>query len=414
MTPTVLLLLSKTSYRTSDFLSAAGKLKIGVVVGSDRDDVLAGLSGAGFIFVDFQKPDAAVRLIAEYAKSHPLAAIVPVDEISGPVAARASEILGLVQNPPKAVSTALNKYAFRQLQKRRGLADIDFELIDRNGDIAAMGRRLSYPQVLKPLTLSGSRGVIRVDNDNEFGAAVSRIGHIVDNAGIAADTEARRYILSEDFIRGEEIAIEGLVQAGRLQVLAVFDKPNPLDGPYFEETLYITPSRHPESRVTMAIEKMQQALDGLGIITGAVHGEIRLNQEGAHLIELAPRSIGGLCSRVLELGAGRSLEEIILGQAINKMPTDAEEMKKAAGVMMIPIPARGVLQAVAGIDHAQNIPNVTDITIAIPLGGDVIPLPEGNRYLGFIFAKADNPDATEQALRQAHACLHFDIDQTSS
>lgn len=405
----VLLLLSKTSYRVTDFMRAARNLDIEVVVGSDQENLLAALSGNGVISLDFRKIPEAVDAVVSYARKFPLTAIIPVDEVTGQVGAQASDILGLVQNPPRAVENASNKFSFRSFLTREGLSDVGFERIDRQGDIARSGRAQSYPKVLKPLALSGSRGVIRVNNDNEFGAAIERIGKILDSCDFDADADESRFILSEDYIEGAEIAVEGLIEAGRLKVLAIFDKPDPLEGPYFEESIYVTPSRHSEAALNGACALMQQAIDGLGMVTGPVHGEIRINDAGAHLIELAPRSIGGLCSRVLELGAQRSLEEIILMQAIRQPVVEDAEMAQAAGVMMIPIPAKGTLQAVTGLEEAHAVQNVTDVTISIPLGGDIIPLPEGNRYLGFIFARAKTPDLAEQALREAHACLDFQI-----
>ncbi len=405
----VLLLLSKTSYRTSDFLLAAEKLGIDVVIGSDQENLLAEFSGNRFVALDFYRPTEAAKAVQKYADIETLDAIIPVDEVTTATAAAACEILGLEQNPVAAISTTGNKYRFRQFLKHSKISNIGFSLIDRDADIAAIARKLPFPVVLKPLMLSGSRGVIRVNNDNEFGAAIDRIGAILDSLEDVAEAQSRKFILAEEYIPGAEIALECLVENGQLKVLAIFDKPDPLEGPYFEETIYVTPSRLPEDQLQSAIAVTERAIAALGLIIGPVHAEIRLNKEDVQLVELAPRSIGGLCSRVLELGTGQSLEEIILQQVVGMIPDTESHQAQPAGVMMIPIPKKGILKSVWGREEALSVDGITDITISIPRGGNVVPLPEGNRYLGFIFAKGDSPEIVEQSLRHAHGRLKFEI-----
>jgi biotin carboxylase len=264
--------------------------------------------------------------------------------------------------------------------------------------------------VLKPLALSASRGVIRADDPGEFVAAFRRIAAILESVEMSLPEEARRGLLAEEFIPGREVALEGLLVGGTLHVLALFDKPDPLDGPFFEETIYVTPSRLDEPAQVRIAATTREACAALGLTEGPIHAELRLNERGPFVLEIAARSIGGLCSRTLTFGTGLSLEELILCHALGRPLESLERERRAAGVMMIPIPRAGRLVAVRGVDEARAVPDVEDVAITMHPGQDVVPLPEGWQYLGFIFARAATPAAVEQALRLAHARLHFVIE----
>ncbi|HSD28965.1 MAG TPA: ATP-grasp domain-containing protein, partial [Vicinamibacteria bacterium] len=216
------------------------------------------------------------------------------------------------------------------------------------------------------------------------------------------------------FIPGREVALEGLLVGGELHVLALFDKPDPLDGPYFEETIYVTPSRlSPDVQLAIAAEA-RWAARALGLAEGPVHAELRVNDEGPWMIELAARTIGGLCSRTLRFGAGLSLEELVIRHALGIELDSLERERQPAGVMMIPIPRAGVLRAVRGREAALAVPGIEEATISAHVGQELVPLPEGSRYLGFLLARADSPEAVEEALRAAHRRLDFDIDTSGS
>jgi biotin carboxylase len=219
-------------------------------------------------------------------------------------------------------------------------------------------------------------------------------------------------LLVERYLPGVEVAVEGLLTGGALRTLAIFDKPDPLEGPFFEETIYVTPSRLPDATQAAISARTAEAAAALGLREGPVHAELRINDEGVWPIELAGRSIGGLCSSVLEFGVGVSLEELILRHAVGLPLPDAGRTGAAAGVMMIPIPRGGMLRGVAGVEEALAVPNVTGVEITAPLNQPVTPLPEGASYLGFIFARAETPERAEAALRAAHARLRFRIDPT--
>ncbi len=407
-TPRLLLLVPTTSYRIGDFLDAAERLGVDVTVGSDQRQVLELYSSGGTLRVDFSDPDRAIAGIVAHDAEFPLAAIVGVDDETTLIAALASQALDLPHNAPDSIEAAANKYRFRTRLANSGLPAPRFFLVPVGDDPAPAARGSFYPAVLKPLALSASRGVIRANDPGEFAAAFRRIGAILAEAGSAGD--AARQVLVEDYIPGAEVALEGLLVQGALTVLALFDKPDPLEGPYFEETIYVTPSRLGEDVQDAIAATVSRAVATLGLREGPIHAELRINEGGVWLIEIAPRSIGGLCSRVLRFGAGISLEELIVRHALGWPIDSLERERRPAGVMMIPIPHAGVLREVRGLDRAKAAPGIEDVRITIPPGHEVRPLPEGNKYLGFLFARHESPEAVEAALREAHRRLEFVIE----
>jgi biotin carboxylase len=325
------------------------------------------------------------------------------------LAAKASEALGLPHNAPDAVAAARNKYRMRTRLANSGLASPEFRLLSTGDDPRRAARESFYPCVLKPLALSAGRGVIRVDDPDAFVAAFHRIVKILEQPDAGAGGEEARHILAEGYIAGNEVALEGLLQAGRLTPLALFDKPDPMEGPYFEETIYLTPSRLAADVQDAITKATQRACAALGLEDGPIHAEMRINDGVPWVVEIAARSIGGLCARILRFGAGVTLEEIILSHALGLAVPSKEREGRAAGVMMIPVPRAGKLRQVRGLIGARAVAGIEEVTISIATGGELVPPPEGYKYLGFIFAKAETPQAVEQALRQAHGALDFDI-----
>ncbi len=404
----LLLLVPTTTYRIGDFLDAAERLGVDVAVGSDERQVLELDPDGGMLSVDFGDPDRAIAGIVAYDADYPLAAIVGVDDETTLIAALASQALDLPGNTPDSIEAAANKYRFRTRLANSGLPAPRFFLVPVGDDPAPAARGSFYPAVLKPLALSASRGVIRANDPGEFAAAFRRIRAILAEAGSAGD--AAGHVLVEEYIPGAEVALEGLLDQGALTVLALFDKPDPLEGPYFEETIYVTPSRLAEEVQDAVAATVNHAAATLGLREGPIHAELRINEGGVWLIEVAARSIGGLCSRALRFGAGERLEDLILRHALALPAGVAAPEHPATGVMMIPIPAAGTLAHVAGLEAARAVAGIDDVTISIPPGGVVVPVPEGNRYLGFIFARADTPEAVVAALREAHGALEFTIE----
>ncbi len=400
----VLLLLPTSTYRATDFIDAARTLGAEVVVGSNEEQALADAMGARALEIDFDDPKAAAEAIVDNSREMPVDAVVAVDDQGVLTAALAAERLGLKHNSPDSVALTRDKAGMREALSNSAVNQPEFELARGAAEAVAAVERIGFPCVLKPVSLSASRGVIRVDDEGAAQDAAKRIVAILDES--EADDEQR--ILVERYIPGIEVAVEGLLRGGRLEVLAIFDKPDPLEGPYFEETIYTTPSRHSRREQDAIVEAMEQAVDELGLTEGPIHAEARFNGSGVWLLELAARSIGGLCARTLRFGLGVSLEELILRHALG-LPVADLKLSAAAGVMMLPIPRAGCLQEVNGQEDAETVPGITGLEITIPVGREVRPLPEADRYLGFMFAKAETPDEVEEALRTAYGKLGVSI-----
>ncbi len=397
------------TYRAEAFLSAAARLGVQVTVGTEREQLLAPLTPGATVALDLRHPRRAAQQIVAFHREYPLDAIVGVDDDTVVTAALASEALGLPHNSAESVKAARYKDVMRLILSETDLPCPPFELVGVDEDPWQAARRLPYPGVVKPLSLSASRGVIRADTPEQFVAAFHQVLEILREADLEPDDPAARQVLVEGFIPGREVALEGLLRDGALAVLALFDKPDPLDGPYFEETIYVTPSRLPADTQAAIADTTARAAAALGLRQGPIHAELRLNDAGVWVVEVAPRSIGGQCSRALRFDFDLSLEEIILRAAAGLELPSTQRERRAAGVMMIPIPAEGTLHAVHGLEAARAVPGIEQVTISIPCGQPVVPLPRATRYLGFIFARDDSPEQVEAALRASHRCLAFDI-----
>jgi biotin carboxylase len=403
----LLLLLPTTTYRTEDFLDAARALGVEIVCASEHPSTFEAHAPDNLLTLDFRDPARAAEQAAAFARARPLAAVVGVDDLTSVAAAAIAERLGLRSNPVAAAGAARNKLETRRALGAAGVPQPRFRTVALEEDATAAAAETAYPCVLKPLALSASRGVIRADDPVQFVGARRRIAAILGRVEPPPDGDAARLLLVEEFVPGREVALEGLLRAGTLETLALFDKPDPLDGPFFEETIYVTPSRLAEDVQASIRRTAQDACKALGLVEGPVHAELRVNDGGPWLLEVAARSIGGLCSRTLRFGSGMTLEEVILRHALGwAIPSLARE-RRPAGVMMLPIPRAGRLRAVRGREAAEHVPGVEEVAITAHLEQELVPLPEGWQYLGFVFARADTPAAVEAALREAHARLEF-------
>ena len=412
--PRLLLLLPTRTYRAHDFMTAAGRLGVEVVIGTDRKQALSDISPQKHLVLDFLKLREATQTIVSFAQTDPLDAIVAVDDDCALLGAMASEALSIPHNSVASVAATRNKHRLRTTIAQAGLLSPPFSLLSIHDDPYKAAQQLFFPCVIKPLCLSASRGVMRADNVEQFVTAFCRLGALLrEPEVIERGGQLARQILVEGFIPGTEVALEGLLTQGELSVLALFDKPDPLNGPYFEETLYITPSRLPADVQAQIATCTGASAQALGLREGPVHAELRVNDYGAWLIEMAARSIGGLCSRTLKFGVGLSLEDVILQHAVGRAIDSYERDQQAAGVMMLPIPYRGILRHVDGEEAACQVPGVEELNLTIPVGQEVIPLPEGAQYLGFLFARDETPERVEAALREAHRRLTFTIEADS-
>jgi biotin carboxylase len=401
------LILPTGTYRATDFVEAAAALDAHIIVASEEEMALADQLGDDFLLIDCSRPEESARRIVELSDRQPLDAIVPVDDQGVLIAALASERLGLTHNPPAAVAATRNKVMLRRALAGAEIAQPDFELAGPPDDVAQLAGVLGYPVVLKPLSMSASRGVIRADDATAARLAGQRIRKILAVGG----RNPNEPIIIEQYVPGIEMAIEGVLRDGQLEVLAFFDKPDPLEGPFFEETLFITPSRlHPE--MLDEVERVTaRAVRAIGLREGPVHAEVRIDRGRVVFIEAAARSIGGLCGRSLRFGLlGTPLEVILLRHALGLPLRRVRREDSASGVMMLPIPIAGILRSVRGVEQASAVPGIHDIDIMIPVGRRLRPLPEADRYLGFMFARGSQPDDVEQSLRSAYRLLEIEIE----
>lgn len=405
--PRVLLLVPARTYRAADFLTAAARVGAGLVIGSDGALSLGGLP---VVHADPGDPHrSASRLVAA---AGPVDAVVAADTPMLALAAAVAGRLGLAHNPVEAVIAATDKTQQRRRWADAGIAQPAFRIVpaaaSEDSLLQAAARVVGYPCVVKAVSLSASQGILRADDPPAAVAAAERIRRILATVGRPGNEP----LLVEEYVPGWELSIDGLLDRGDLTVTAVFDKPGTPEGPTFEETVLITPSRLPGHVLSAAERTAGQAARALGLQYGPVHAELRIDERGGQvrpvMLELAARSIGGLCSRVLRFGGGQSLEELVLASALGRR-VSPRRVPGTSGVLMLPVERAGVLRAVEGRAEAVAVPGITGLTITIPIGQPVQPLPEGDRYLGFVFAEGEDYQQVERALAIARARLRVVI-----
>jgi biotin carboxylase len=399
----LLLIAPPNSYRTVSYLESARRQGIDILVASEGEHSLVSAIASG-LHVDLDAPEALDLLLAAN-RERPFNGVVATDDTTVELGSRIAETLDLPHNPPQAALYSHRKDLSRKVLQAAGVRVPAFRVLDLTAAIAPQLQGLVLPCVVKPLSLSASRGVIRADTSQQVQAACQRIQSIIKGEGMAEDY-ASSHVLLEMFISGPEVALEGLLHRGKLDVLAIFDKPDPLEGPFFEESYYITPSRHAAAIQQEIIQCVRDACDGLGLREGPVHAEVRISKSGCVIIEVAARTIGGECARLLRFGTGHGLEDLVIAHATGR-PLHIERSRGAAGVLMIPITRAGSLRRIEGITRARAVPFIEDILINIRDGYELVPLPEGSSYLGFMFACAPTPGQVEAALRAAHAELEI-------
>jgi biotin carboxylase len=399
----LLLIVPPNSYRTVSYLESARRQGVDVLVASEGKHSLVGAIASG-LHLDLDAPEALNLLLAAN-RERPFNGVVATDDTTVELGSRIAETLDLPHNPPQAALYSHRKDLSRKVLQAAGVRTPVFRVLDLTVAIVPQLQGLELPCVVKPLSLSASRGVIRADTQQQVQAACQRIQSIVRGEDLA-EGYASSHVLVEAFISGPEVALEGLLHRGKLDVLAIFDKPDPLEGPFFEESYYITPSRHAAAIQQEIILCVRDACDGLGLREGPVHAEVRIGKSGCVIIEVAARTIGGECARLLSFGTGHSLEDLVIAHATGR-PLSIERSSGAAGVLMIPITQAGSLRRIEGITRARAVPFIEDILINIRDGYELVPLPEGSSYLGFMFACAPAPEQVEAALRAAHAELEI-------
>ena len=399
--PRVLLLVPARTYRATDFLLAAGRMELDVVVASDG---ALPLGGRPVIPVRPADLEASTRRVL--ARAGPVDAVVAADTPMLVLAATVAARMGLRHNPVDAVLAATGKAAQRQRWAAAGLPQPSFRIVPAGDSVRPAAEAVGFPCVVKAVSLSASQGVLRADHPAAAVEAARRIRKVLDEA----ERSAEEPLLIEEYLPGPELSIDGVLAAGDLTVTAVFDKPATPDGPTFEETLLVSPSRLPAGTLAAAVRTAADAARSLGLSTGPVHAELRVADRGPAMLELAPRSIGGLCSRALRFPGGASLEEIVLANALGRPIPAATGSLRPCGVLMLPVPRAGILRAVEGRAAALAVPGITGLTITIAPGQRVRPLPDGDRYLGFVFAEGGTGPEVEHALTAASQRLRVLIE----
>jgi hypothetical protein len=426
MTRRVLLLATTTGYQTRAFGDAARGIGAELAFATDRCHLIENPWQDAAIPIRFYDEDASVAAILEAAAAHPLDGLIVVGDRPTVIGARVAERLGLPWHPVAGAEAARHKQLTRERLRDAGLPVPWFVSVALGSQLSAFGgapapslQSLSYPCVVKPVALSGSRGVMRADDSDGLAAAFERLRALMQQPEVRAErNDAHAIALIEGFIPGREYALEGVMHHGALQVLAIFDKPDPLDGPFFEETIYLTPSAALDDTQRAMVDGVTRAVRALGLQHGPIHAECRVHGDRVYILEVAARPIGGLCARALRFQPSgtsdqrstMSLEELLLRHALGEDPAPYHREDSASGVMMIPIPKRGTLRSVDGVDEARAVDGIDEIHVTAKPDQLLVPLPEGASYLGFIFARAATPSLVEQALRLAHARLVFTID----
>jgi hypothetical protein len=421
----LLLFATTTGYQTRAFGEAAERLGVDLVFATDRCDMLEDPWQDEAIPIRFHDEARSVAAVLESARARPIAGVLVVGDRPTVIAARVAEVLGLPGHPPAAAAIARNKQLTRERLRDSGLLVPWFVTAPAEADPTALAAAASFPCVVKPLALSGSRGVIRADDPSTFVAAFDRLRAVLHAPDVRAERNAAHdTVLIEGFIEGREFALEGLLHHGALHVLALLDKPDPLDGPYFEETIYATPSSAPALVQRAIVDAVGRAATAIGLRHGPIHAECRVNDRGVFVLEVAARPIGGLCARALRFQQAdgspcnykgsrpleRPLEELLMRHVLGEAPDGWSREPSASGVMMIPIPRRGIFRRVTGLDEARRVVGVEHVRITAKPDQLLVPLPEGASYLGFIFARGERSADVERALRASHGRLQFTID----
>jgi hypothetical protein len=410
----VLLLATTTGYQTRMFAEAASTLGVELLYATDRCDQLDDPWRDGAIAVRFHEEWRSVDVVLKRVDAQPVHAVLAVGDRPTVMAAYLSRLLGLPGHPPEAAAAARDKRLTREKLKAAGLPAPAFITVPIAADVMSLLDRITFPVVVKPTVLSGSRGVIRADDPLSFATAFDRVRRLLESSDVRElrDPEAD-VVQIEEYIAGPEFALEGLLESGRLRTLALFDKPDPLEGPFFEETIYVTPSRLSAPVQRQIEDAVAAAAIALRLHHGPIHAECRVNARGVYVLEVAARPIGGLCAKALRFEHGGltiGFEELLLRHALGEAVSGWSREPRASAVMMIPIPRGGVYRRVDGLDAAARVPHVEGIEITAKPDQQLLALPEGSSYLGFIFARAETPAEVEGAVREAHSRLRFTID----
>jgi phosphoribosylaminoimidazole carboxylase (NCAIR synthetase) len=407
----LLILSSKLGYQARSFADAAKTLGADVAFATDRCHKIEDPWADGAIAVRFDDPEDAARRIVQQSLVRPVDGVIALGDRPTSTAAHTARALRFAYNSPQAVENCRSKLRQREILRDARLPVPAFFSFTLDKRVEKVLPRAQFPCVIKPLRRAASQGVIRANSPEEFQTAVGQIRKLLESPEVQVEREPETdRLLVERYIPGTEVSVEALLTRGKLRVLAIFDKPDPLEGPYFEETIYVAPSRLPDKEYESVIECTEKTVQALGLTHGPIHAEFRINEDGPWVLEVAARPIGGLCARAVRFGPQRtSLEELLVRHALGMPGTEVEREDDSSGVMMIPVPKSGVLERVEGEEQARATTGIEDVQITARPHDFIAAWPEGSSYLGFIFARGKSPAEVEAALRQAHGQLKFEI-----
>lgn len=398
----LLLIAPANSYRIAPYLKAALNLGLKVLVASNSKYSLVPEIALG-VTVDFNNQSEAQSLILKAIKDLRIQCVLATDDSCVSLSSHIAQHLGLAHNQPSATKLTSRKDLARKATQIAGRNTPEFNIINLH-QASQFSRSINYPVVIKPLNLSASKGVIRANDPEQFIAACLTINTILSRSNVTGFE--RDNVLVETYLEGPEFAIDGILIDGDFHLLAIFDKPEPLTGPYFEETYYLTPSQLTQSHQAALIEEVARSCDAYNLKQGPIHAEARITKNGIFLIELAARTIGGQCGQLIEFSLQQKLEEVII-RGLCGEPPNLPPKPTPAGVLMIPVETAGILKRVEGLTAAMQVEFIQDIEIHIQEGYELLPLPEGSSYLGFIFAQAPTQGQAFNALKKAHQMLRF-------
>lgn len=399
----LLVILPANTYRAQRFLEAARKLGVDVFIATDSDFSPPDPSNSVIDGISFCDPKEAGRQIADIIRHQGPMSVLAVDEAAVEVAEWTRVALGLIDHPNSGILATRDKRELRQRLRENNISQPKtFDILELE-----QGRgEIPFPVVVKPSKGSGSIGVTKAQNQQELTKSLITVQDV-----IAKMTISNQCIVVEEYIPGVEFAVDILVTDGKLHVLVIFEKPDPLVGPFFAETIYVTPPHLTDSQLEALHSVIQKCIRALSINNGPLHLELRLTSANDWVpIDIASRSIGGNCSNALAFASNTSLEELIIQNALGLEVINTQRERRASGVYMIPAETLGTLVAVHGVEAALKVRFVEDIQITVKPGTKTVPLPFDNQYLGFIFAKAPGAKTVEKALRTARALLEIEVD----
>lgn len=402
MSPRVLVVLPTETYRAADFVNAARATGVELAIASESDLPL--VASDRQVLIDCAQVHQSAEAIAALASTTPVDAIIAADDAGVEIAALASELIGLPTSPAGSVHATLDKSLMRASLLAAEIAQPRFEVVGVGG-AAAAAERIGYPVVTKPRTRTASIGVVRSNDagDLEIAAGIAERHQRADDGSAT--------ILVEEYLDGPEISLEGMVWDGVVETLAIFDKPDQPSGPFFPESTFVTPSTLSRREVAEVEATVQRATRAIGLTHGPIHAELRIVAAVPKVLEIAGRSIGGLCGRALTFGLmGDSIESLLIRQSLGMRRVGSSRQPGASGVLMIPIERSGTLTSVTGLDRAAEIEGVWNVEMTVPLGADVVAPPHGDRYLGFVFARSHDRATTVRALRTAASVIEVQID----